>query len=265
MGFMDKVKDISKGAKDKAVESYENAKEERAIEKERIQKDKDDQKALKDLFVSSRDIGDISVDIDHKLFKVKHASQQIEKKDGFFKKAGKATLALSTAGASLAVEMAMKPSDRIFRFEELKSYELLEDDSSVTSGGLGAAAVGGVALGLGGAVVGSLVGNKKQKKVVDNFVLKINTNDMYFPCILINYIQSSTKTSSGAYKNAMSLAQQSISMLDLIIAEEETSGTTEAPQVADPVEEVKKMKELLDMGIISEDEFEAKKKELLGL
>lgn len=33
----------------------------------------------------------------------------------------------------------------------------------------------------------------------------------------------------------------------------------------DPYEEVKKLKELLDMGILTEEEFQAKKKELLGL
>ncbi len=32
-----------------------------------------------------------------------------------------------------------------------------------------------------------------------------------------------------------------------------------------PAEELKKMKELLDMGIITEEEFDAKKKQLLGL
>lgn len=39
---------------------------------------------------------------------------------------------------------------------------------------------------------------------------------------------------------------------------------TAAPQ-ADYVEELKKLAELKDMGIISEEEFEAKKKQLLGL
>ncbi|MBQ9027553.1 MAG: SHOCT domain-containing protein [Lachnospiraceae bacterium] len=33
----------------------------------------------------------------------------------------------------------------------------------------------------------------------------------------------------------------------------------------DPYEEVKKLKELLDMGIVTEEEFQKKKKELLGL
>ena len=44
-----------------------------------------------------------------------------------------------------------------------------------------------------------------------------------------------------------------------------------APQTArepiqyDPYEEVKKLKELLDMGIVTEEEFQKKKKDLLGL
>lgn len=46
----------------------------------------------------------------------------------------------------------------------------------------------------------------------------------------------------------------------------ETENKTEVEQVSiDPYEEIKKAKELLDMGIISQEEFEQKKKELLGL
>lgn len=41
---------------------------------------------------------------------------------------------------------------------------------------------------------------------------------------------------------------------------------TAAPaEEKDPIEEVKKFKELLDLGAITQDEFDAKKKELLGL
>ena len=43
------------------------------------------------------------------------------------------------------------------------------------------------------------------------------------------------------------------------------SGGTEAPAVSDPYEEVKKLKELLDLGIVTEEEFETKKKQLLDL
>jgi hypothetical protein len=42
-------------------------------------------------------------------------------------------------------------------------------------------------------------------------------------------------------------------------------GTTIVQQAASPAEELKKMKELLDIGIITQEEFDAKKKQLLGL
>ena len=42
-------------------------------------------------------------------------------------------------------------------------------------------------------------------------------------------------------------------------------GTTIVQQATSPAEELKKMKELLDMGIITQEEFDAKKKQLLGL
>lgn len=42
-------------------------------------------------------------------------------------------------------------------------------------------------------------------------------------------------------------------------------GTTVVQQAASPAEELKKFKELLDMGIITQEEFDAKKRQLLGL
>ena len=42
-------------------------------------------------------------------------------------------------------------------------------------------------------------------------------------------------------------------------------GQTARPAAMDPYEELKKLKELLDMGIVTEEEFNAKKKQLLGL
>jgi predicted Zn-dependent peptidase len=42
-------------------------------------------------------------------------------------------------------------------------------------------------------------------------------------------------------------------------------GTTVIQQANSPAEELKKFKELLDMGIITQEEFDTKKKQLLGL
>ncbi|MBQ7712908.1 MAG: leucine-rich repeat protein [Clostridia bacterium] len=44
-----------------------------------------------------------------------------------------------------------------------------------------------------------------------------------------------------------------------------TSAPTAAPQSGSALDDIKKLKELLDMGLITQDEFEAKKKQILGL
>lgn len=45
----------------------------------------------------------------------------------------------------------------------------------------------------------------------------------------------------------------------------QTGQTAGTPAASDPYEELKKLKELLDMGIVTEEEFNIKKKQLLGL
>lgn len=53
--------------------------------------------------------------------------------------------------------------------------------------------------------------------------------------------------------------------MDLKEEMHQSSQPVQQAKADDPYEEVKKLKELLDMGIISEDEFNAKKKDVLGL
>ena len=43
------------------------------------------------------------------------------------------------------------------------------------------------------------------------------------------------------------------------------NGSIKAPSIDQQLEIVKKLKEALDAGILSQDEFDAKKKEVLGL
>jgi BMFP domain-containing protein YqiC len=46
---------------------------------------------------------------------------------------------------------------------------------------------------------------------------------------------------------------------------QESRSQAPAPAVSDPYEELKKLKELLDLDIVTKEEFEAKKKKLLDL
>lgn len=276
MGFMDKMKKVSGDMTEKAQEKMSMVVEDKKAEREEQQLAKQEQKELARVFSSTNDMGDMSVDTRNMLFKVRHASAAIPKQSGALMKTGKALAAVYTLGASVAIEHAMKPDDKIFRFEELRSFELLEDDSQIVGGGVGMALAGGALFGTGGAIAGSMVGGKKTKKTVDNLLLKINLRDIDFPCVIIPYITKTVKVTSNDYKKALGAAQQTSSCIELIIEmmderkqqvahEADAAPAAAAAAAADPIEQVKKLKELMDMGVLSQEEFDAKKRELLGL
>ena len=50
-----------------------------------------------------------------------------------------------------------------------------------------------------------------------------------------------------------------------IITKKEENNIPQENNTNDPIEEVKRLKELLDMGILFQEEFDKKKKELLNL
>lgn len=84
------------------------------------------------------------------------------------------------------------------------------------------------------------------------------------PTMYINLIESlNVKKSGSIYKSASSIAQDIISILEIISHENEVSkNSSSSDSIA---EEIKKYKELLDIGAITQEEFDAKKKQLLQL
>ena len=60
-------------------------------------------------------------------------------------------------------------------------------------------------------------------------------------------------------------AQAVSDRLHTLLAELQSGGASAAAPAADPTEELVKWKQLLDQGILTQEEFDAKKKQLLGL
>lgn len=156
-----------------------------------------------------------------------------------------------------------------YNYEDLVDFELLEDGSSITKGGLGRAVVGGMLFGRTGAVVGGITGKKKTKQTCTNLEIKITVNNADKHTHYIRLITSSTQRESSSYKTAFHTAQDLLALLQLICHQRDTKTET-PPQVsqqqpASSVDELRKYKQLWDDGIISEEEFQVKKKQLLGL
>lgn len=151
----------------------------------------------------------------------------------------------------------------IHSYNDITDFELIEDGNTISKGGIGRAVVGGALFGDIGAIVGGVTGHK-YKQTCTRLQIKITLNDINSPIEYINFIDTETKKDSIIYKSAFTFAQEIISILQIIC---NSSGTTkQTKEISDfDIDEIRKYKELLDMGAITQEEFEMKKKELLNL
>ena len=107
-------------------------------------------------------------------------------------------------------------SNTWYPFSDLVSYDLLEDDSLITSGGVGQALIGGALFGGAGSIAGAITGKRVQKKRIDSLYIKVTLNNFDTPCILIPLITKPTKTNSKEYQIAFQEAHKILSVLDVI-------------------------------------------------
>ena len=150
----------------------------------------------------------------------------------------------------------------VHRFSDIISYELLEDGDTQTKGGLGSAVAGGLAFGPLGAIVGASAGKKTTSRICDSMRIRITLNNPAAPVEYVNLLQMRVSRKSAAYKKAYEQAQEILGVLDALTAGKQENEKTEPVSAAD---EIRKFKALMDDGIITPEEFEAKKKQLLGL
>ncbi|MDT2404006.1 SHOCT domain-containing protein [Enterococcus avium] len=162
----------------------------------------------------------------------------------------------------------------VYTFDELNSYELLENGSSVMSGGLGIgrAVVGGVLAGGVGAVLGGVTKKKKQRNHVDSLKIMVTFKNRTPQSVTLDYIKKKQEKDKK-YEKALMKAKETMAGFDYIVSELEidrhdelvSSTSVQKEQPTTSADEIRKFKELLDEGIISQEEFDAKKKELLNL
>ena len=159
----------------------------------------------------------------------------------------------------------------LFRYDEIIDYELSENGNTVTKGGIGSAMVGGALFGGVGAIVGGVYGKKSQTEI-KSINLHISLCNPYIQSLDIEFITPGMIVKSGdtLHKSYQKTANNVIAILDGMCREVEleqqksapTTVQTSSPSVAD---EIMKFKQLLDCGAITQEEFDAKKKQLLGL
>lgn len=153
----------------------------------------------------------------------------------------------------------MNRSQAVYNYDELISYTPIFEGGKIKKHhGITRAIVGGVLAGPVGAVVGSGTGGKEFDTIKRlGFILHLTDNRSQNYMLMI----SESKSDSFLTKSAMEDYNNIAAKLDQIIS----SNTQEPTSNGSNADELRKFKALLDDGIITQEEFDAKKKELLGV
>lgn len=154
-------------------------------------------------------------------------------------------------------------SNLYFSYDDIVGYECVKNGGSVYKIDVGGAVLGGAIFGEVGAILGGLSG-AREKEEIDEFKIVINTNNKSYPVMTINLLPSGKiKVNSLLYKTYSETAEKIINKLNEISVQknEKIEHVTQEP-VAD---ELLKFKKLLNIGAISQEEYDVKKKQLLGL
>lgn len=139
----------------------------------------------------------------------------------------------------------------------------LQENGKTTHGLNIARGIGlGLATGGYGAIAGLVTGGKKKQKVELTIIIKFkNKKDEK-----IEYYKGKIKGTDAVYRE--SIVPKAVALVDLINSFPQkaldNSNNQSSPDT-DPLDEIKKLKELLDIGAITPEEFDAKKKQLLNL
>ena len=174
-------------------------------------------------FHATQQCGQLLIDASTKLWRViGHGGAKAPRASAG--KFAKGALAVMTGGLSLAAEAAAKGVSSIagkkdiptYTFDQLLNYDLLEDDETITTGGVGQALVGGALFGGFGAIAGGVTAKRKNKRVVNSITIKLTLNDFNEPCIMIPLLEKPVKVKSKEYEIAYNTAQKMLSMLDVI-------------------------------------------------
>ena len=153
----------------------------------------------------------------------------------------------------------------VFRFSEIVGYEIIENGSTVTKGGLGGAVVGGALLGGVGAIVGGVTGKRATSQIISNMTVKIIIDRLDMPAVYIPLIAFPVKAGSMLHVNAFNAAHEVISALTVIRNRQQEHDEQLPSADHSAADEIAKFKKLLDKEIITQKEFETKKKQLLGI
>ena len=180
------------------------------------------------------------------------------------------SLLVDDSNHNWAIINARLGTSTLYDYSDLIEYEILEDGNSVVKGRVGSAIVGGLLFGGIGAIAGA-TRSKKVKNTCKSMSVNIVVDNLERPRILIPLVTTETKTDSFIYKIAAEKAQEFASVLSIIKSRAEQDNSEIEDEIPSSTlhqsssDEIERYYALMEKGIITKDEFEKKKKQLLEL
>jgi len=170
------------------------------------------------------------------------------------------------------------PVARLVEYKDLLGAEILEDGEStiktVRSSQVAGAVVGGLLLGPVGLLAGALTAGKKSTNKVHSVDLKILVNDAARPVHMVKFLKGDWDRTSFMYKHAIAEAREWHGLMMVLIQQADKDAPTSSPgPVPSPssspsspsvADELAKLADLRDRGVLSPSEFEQQKALLLG-
>ncbi|NDO41068.1 hypothetical protein CWE04_01675 [Thomasclavelia cocleata] len=149
-------------------------------------------------------------------------------------------------------------------FSNINSFELIQNETKIISGSYIEALAGKAILGDTGAIIGAMGAPRLETTTIRDLRIKLNLNSFEQPHIYISYIQKNDEKKDELTEMMVEQCQKDLSILENICCMNSKNNTAPDDNSI-PLEELKKLHELLQIGIITQEEFDTKKKQLLGL
>jgi hypothetical protein len=163
-------------------------------------------------------------------------------------------------------------------YRDVLSSEIFVDGETVTrtarGSQIGGALLGGLALGGVGAIIGGLSGKTRSSEKVKRIDLRITVNDTKSPLHDINFMDTEGKTDGIVYKMAMDQARHWHGLIAVLIKYADSQDVSEnKPALSESADissnrsiadELSKLSDLRDKGLLTDAEFIAQKQKLLA-
>lgn len=171
-----------------------------------------------------------------------------------------------------------KTYSKIFTSNDVLGYEVRVDNDVVINSqttsktGMGKALVGGALFGGAGMVAGAIAGNTKSatsqtQTAIHHYTFILRVNDIMKPTIVVELpslqIAEEIVTTFELICNSQKVVVENQPLTVKESSQNQIANTNDAEK-PNKFEELKKFKELLDMGIITQEEFDNEKKKILG-